>query len=381
MIEFNCPNCDHLYRVSESAAGRKATCKHCKVSMIVPGGTKEKRWTETQHEERTKVAPHPAANTPPPPAPIPSPPQPAAPIQPTVIVPQSPIAIQVNVERESRTAHNLGSASMILGIIALLLCWIPFVGLIGTPLSALGLLLGLVGVLFAAFRKGRGVVFPFVGVVISGLALFVAVKVTDTVFDSIDTALDNNSKVNQKAVDPTTGQSSDAPAKVNGAAPATANGAGGTEIWPNGFQGVQQGDIRVAIIKAQIGKVDLLDIFGDQGVSQEPQLIVDVSLSNLNPTKKVDYRSWSGGNFGIDGVATLEDNFGNNYRRVGFSTNRPVGRVESESIYHGKSITDVLVFEPPIDTAGFLRLEMPAKNFGGSGVLRVQIDCSAITRK
>jgi hypothetical protein len=80
--------------------------------------------------------------------------------------------------------------------------------------------------------------------------------------------------------------------------------------------------------------------------------------------------------------ATLEDNFGNTYKRInfGFSSN-PVGAVErSESIYPNKSVSDVLVFEMPIDTIEYLRLELPAKNFGGTGMLRLEIPKQMIAR-
>src|SRR5207249_4641219 len=60
--------------------------------------------------------------------------------------------------------------SMILGILAFLICWIPLVGAIGFPLSALGLLLGVPGVVIALCRKGRGIGFPIAGLAISALA-------------------------------------------------------------------------------------------------------------------------------------------------------------------------------------------------------------------
>jgi len=60
--------------------------------------------------------------------------------------------------------------------------------------------------------------------------------------------------------------------------------------------------------------------------------------------------------------------------------NRPVGRVDSDSIYPGKSLTDVLIFEPPLENIQQLDLEMPARNVGTEGHFRIRIPASAIER-
>ena len=80
--------------------------------------------------------------------------------------------------------------------------------------------------------------------------------------------------------------------------------------------------------------------------------------------------------------ATLTDDNENNYKRVGFgSSSTPVGGIQIiESIYPGKSITDVLVYEMPVDAAKWLRLKLPAQNFKGDGMLRFEIPASMIKR-
>jgi hypothetical protein len=50
------------------------------------------------------------------------------------------------------------------------------------------------------------------------------------------------------------------------------------------------------------------------------------------------------------------------------------------SVYPGKQIEDLLVFEPPIDNVKFLRLELPAGAFDGTGSLYLQIPKSMISR-
>jgi len=64
---------------------------------------------------------------------------------------------------------------MVLGILAFLICWIPFLNLLGLPLSRLGVLLGIIGIIISATRGGSGVGFPIAGTAISGLALVIVV--------------------------------------------------------------------------------------------------------------------------------------------------------------------------------------------------------------
>jgi len=68
-----------------------------------------------------------------------------------------------------------------------------------------------------------------------------------------------------------------------------------------------------------------------------------------------------------------EDDFGNTYKRGRFVGGAPLGQLTTESIYPNKTIQDLLVFEPPIDTIEYLRLELPASAFGEKGTLRFEI--------
>jgi len=85
---------------------------------------------------------------------------------------------QVNVhvhEKTEKSKHsNLGIASLVLGILAMLIAWIPFIGLLGLPFSLVGLVLGGVAIFAAVTKKEVGILFPVVGTVTSGLALVLA---------------------------------------------------------------------------------------------------------------------------------------------------------------------------------------------------------------
>jgi hypothetical protein len=57
----------------------------------------------------------------------------------------------------------------------------------------------------------------------------------------------------------------------------------------------------------------------------------------------------------------------------------PVGAVElSTSIYPNKAVTDVLVFEVPLQNAAYLDLELPAQNYGTEGMVRFRIPMQSV---
>jgi hypothetical protein len=155
------------------------------------------------------------------------------------------------------------------------------------------------------------------------------------------------------------------------------------EPWASAESPVKQGDVQIRLMSAKVGKVMIKDSFGgDTSPSKDVLVTITVEVTNLSQTKKLDYRSWAGGDFVLErDFGTLADNFGNSYKRITFGMDKPVGRVTRDSIYPAKSITDVLVFESPIEKSEYLRMELPAKNFDGTGMIRFQIPQTMITRQ
>jgi hypothetical protein len=149
--------------------------------------------------------------------------------------------------------------------------------------------------------------------------------------------------------------------------------------WTPHNKPIRSGDVQVQITGVSVGKVPLKDVLRE-GQSKDALLMVKLELLNQSATRKLEYRGWAGRDFALGrDYATVKDNFGNGYKRISFGfSSQPVGAVErTESIYPNKSVTDVLVFEPPLDTATHLDLELPAKNFGGEGMLRFRVPKSA----
>ncbi len=138
---------------------------------------------------------------------------------------------------------------------------------------------------------------------------------------------------------------------------------------------VRQGDVEFRVIGVHRGKVPLRDWLGDRTTSKDELLVIEIQVSNLSQTKKLEYRSWMGEDFAFDrDFATLQDNFGNHYKRISFGIGtKVVGQAESDSLYPLKSVSDMLVFELPVNNAEYLNLELPAKNFGGEGMIQLRI--------
>jgi hypothetical protein len=142
------------------------------------------------------------------------------------------------------------------------------------------------------------------------------------------------------------------------------------------------GDVQVQIKGAKVGKIAVKDYMGGDKESSDELLAITVEVSNLSAGKKIDFTTWRGERLSFEGAfSSLTDDNENTYKRINFgSTTRIVGGVENESVYPGKAVTDMLVFEKPVDAAKWLHLELPAKNFKGEGVLRFEIPAGMISR-
>jgi predicted Zn finger-like uncharacterized protein len=385
MIEFQCPKCGKQYRVKDEGAGKRGKCTQCGEVLKVPS-------------LRTG-APDVAGDTPIPPAPqsVPSP-QPIAPPMaaqtPRLESGHAAQATSINVHLPKRRS-SLGVVSLILGIVGFLICWIPFVGVLSIPLSALGLLMAVIGLLVALLRRGSGIGWPIGGGAVSGLALAIGMAQVAAIgagAEAISEYGEQAMRTNQATVNSGSGR---APAGSQGLRDdgvgegLAAGGISGaadarTPEWASARGAVRQGAMEVHVTNVVLGKVPLRGGFEDrESTSQDELLAIHVEMTNRSQNRKLQYRSWAGRDvsFARD-YATLRDNFGNSYKRIGFGFDtKPIGHTQSESVYPGKMLTDVLVFEPPIDTAEYLDLELPAANFGGDGMLRLRIPSDMVQRR
>jgi HEAT repeat protein len=144
-------------------------------------------------------------------------------------------------------------------------------------------------------------------------------------------------------------------------------------------QKARAGDGRVSLTAAA---VDFLT--GTEGgrdfKSKEKLLAIKVRIENSSDSRRLEYTGWgtaeppSGG----EGPRLTDEN-GTSYQLVLFSSGQRVaGQVLKDSIGPRRTLSDLLVFDAPADEAAMLKLELPARNFGGSGKLGFKLPRSAI---
>jgi DNA-directed RNA polymerase subunit RPC12/RpoP len=293
-------------------------------------------------------------------------------------VPLSKSSQNVSVEIK-RGVNPLGIASLILGIIACLFCWIPFLGLFVIPLAAIGLLLALLGLIMASANKKTGFVFPISGGIVCLLSIIIALVMTGGFAVLIQ-------KANTDA------KSDEAKVRSKSSADQTSQ-----NLTPLTFQ---QGNI-----KGNIGEI--IHGFTTGESSTERGLIVKtcnfllikVSVSNTSSNRICDYTTFRDN-------AILTDDNGNNYRKLEQFANpalktsieergntidgwmppnggwsgwltRPFYPNSSRISPHtGRD--DMLGFEIPDSAGKVLHLELQAENFGGTGKIQFEIPVSRI---
>jgi hypothetical protein len=152
------------------------------------------------------------------------------------------------------------------------------------------------------------------------------------------------------------------------------------DLWADASKdAVVQGDIRVRVTSVLMGKVPLKGVEG-AGESKDVLLQITVTAENLSKNKLIHLKAWGSTEFTLTGFPGLTDNFDNSYRACSFSLfDRPVGQIAGEAdVRPGEQVSDLLVFDRPLDTMQYLRLSLPAANFGGTGKLRLQIPANMI---
>lgn len=283
----------------------------------------------------------------------------------------------------SPRGSSLGIGGLVLGVLALPLCFIPFICMIAVPLSAFGLLLAAIGFIVALIRKGAGVGYPLAGAAVSAVALTISVAMTQATGKAINVLSGGDTSPGQETVHPSGERGI---AQGGEREPRADAHAERSIVWTPADRSAQRRDVEIRIVSCRVGQVTLtrgsatLDETLGTSQSVEAILAVTVEITNSSDTRKVEYLSWRGREviFARD-YASICDNFGNKYRRVGFGlVDRPAGSVSMESVYPGKSIRDVLAFEKPLKTVEFLSLEMPAENFGGAGMVRFRVPARMI---
>jgi hypothetical protein len=137
-VKCSCQNCGGHIEFDTSRLGQTVACPHC-------------------HLETKLVVPDAGSTLP---------------------NPSSPSIISENTNVELRHgAYALGIASLILGIVACVFYWTPFLEPFFLWIAILGLLLAVAGLIMARINKKTGFVFPIIGLIICAVPLTVDVAV------------------------------------------------------------------------------------------------------------------------------------------------------------------------------------------------------------
>lgn len=91
----------------------------------------------------------------------------------------------------------MGIIAIVLGVIGLLISWVPFLGLIAVPIAAIGGFLGLIGLVLAAIKKFKGWSMPLLGCLICTVTIVVSITSTSATSAAIGGAVEEATKANK----------------------------------------------------------------------------------------------------------------------------------------------------------------------------------------
>lgn len=111
--------------------------------------------------------------------------------------------------RTPRRVNGLGIASLVLGIVATLTCWIPFVGALNIPIAGLGLIFGIIGGLMAKYGRKMDLTMPVCGQIVCAVALGIAIFTAEQAKSKL-AELERKSEVKNAAAKKETEQQLDA---------------------------------------------------------------------------------------------------------------------------------------------------------------------------
>jgi DNA-directed RNA polymerase subunit RPC12/RpoP len=84
-----------------------------------------------------------------------------------------------------RGVSPLGIASLVTGIVSILFCWIPFLGLFSIPIAAIGFLLAVIGITISCVSKKTGFIFSISGGIVCIISIFTALAITGGISTAI----------------------------------------------------------------------------------------------------------------------------------------------------------------------------------------------------
>lgn len=357
-----CPRCRTRFQVPEQAAGKTATCSNqrCHAKFVIPSlpavtgvgaaGGFAGGMVPAARPPREVSLPNPSELT----------------IQ-LDTSSRRPSSVTIQAAAPS---NSMGIVSLVVGILALLLCWLPMMNRLGYVIGGLGVALGLLGMLVASQQRGASIGFPIGGLVLSIVGLTLAIQL-DQGLQSLKTAVTNTFSEGRGAKTRQPAGKPGRPGADTGVARADMDE--GPKRWADATKTIVTRDsISLKINAVRLGTIARIDISGKHELG--PYLVINALVGNKSDTKKVDFQGWSNELNPLAATCRLTDEHGNDYRqmRSGIS-GKWDGQVLRETIAPRGAMNDVLVFEPPVSAAQELHLEIPGEPLGCDGWYRFAI--------
>ncbi|MFN7019701.1 MAG: hypothetical protein ACK4WH_00050 [Phycisphaerales bacterium] len=301
---------------------------------------------------------------------------------------------QCSAQPSGSTSRDLGRVALGLGVVGLLMCWIPVVGAVSMPICLIGLCAGGFGAWTAhtqlqrSRRASGSLAMPVGGAAVSLIALTVS-----GIF-SLGPADAAEPPVRAAAADRSTASASTPVQQRSLAIVGSHTSGDGGSIFTSKPRPVSDktpaeppkpvmlGSAEIELVSAQVESVLLA---GDQGrligETTERMLVVKVRVRNTGETP-IQYKSLAGDEGNLDArAATLADERGVRYRRATFEIGiHPAGRVAQETLDPGRTLTDALVFHVPPEAMGTATLVLQGRSVGVEGTAELTFPASLIKR-
>lgn len=126
-------------------------------------------------------------------------------------------------EPPRKSVNGLGIASLVIGIVAVLFCWIPFVHVFALYPAVFALIFGIIGLIISVVGRKSGAGMPLAGIIVAATALVFASFVHESIFGEPVAETTNESKTTSNDESATAGPrqptEAQAPAKPPGPSP------------------------------------------------------------------------------------------------------------------------------------------------------------------
>lgn len=355
---IHCPRCRARFQIPDEAAGKTATCANsqCRTKFVIPAATAPSSPPGVSNSGGGMVRRQSSTGI-----------TNADPTEITIQLatkPKRPSSVTIHTAQPS---NSMGIVSLVVGVLALLLCWLPMMNRLGYAIGAMGVLLGLFGMLVASQQRGVSIGFPLGGLGLSIVGLVLAFQI-DNGFQKMKTAV--KTALSDMENDAGAG-------KPSGSRKVPGQSAEGEPSEPKRWADatkivLTRGDASMKVKGVRIGNATQFGINGKQEVG--PYLLIELRVTNRSETKKLDFKGWSNGLDFIGPKCSLVDEHGNDYAQmratIGETWDGPISR---ETIAPRGAMVDLLIFEPPVNAATELHLEIPAAPLGLEGWYRFSI--------